>query len=269
MEQTLGLMAGAGALPGQVALEARRQGWRVVAFAFGDAPGLDAGVHRVIPSRLSEIAPVLEALRAERVSAVVFSGTLPKGALFDAGAVDGPAQRILAMAGGLSDAALGAAVSETLSALAIEVLDQRTFLAPLLARPGVLTGRSPSGAEWHDIRLGLRLARQCAEYGVGQTVVVARGVPVAVETVEGTSETIRRGCQLSGPGAVVVKASASAQDYRFDLPVVGPDTLETMVRGQARVLAVEAQKVAILDRESVVRLANGGEISVVSVDGDC
>jgi len=268
VEQTLGLMAGAGALPGQVAAEAARQGWRVVAFAFGNAPELEARAHRVIPSRLTEIGLVLDRLRSERVSAVVFSGTLPKRLLLEAGEADAPARRILLAAGGLSDAALGAAVAETLSAIGIEILDQRTFLAPLLAPAGVLTARAPSEAEWQDIGLGLRLARRCAEYGVGQTVVVSRGIVVAVETIEGTSETIRRGCQLSGPGAVVVKAIASRQDYRFDLPTVGLETLETMVSGQAWVLAVEAGKVAILDLESVVTLADKSRISIVSVDGD-
>lgn len=268
MEQTLGLMAGAGALPGQVALEAARQGWRVVAFALGAAPELEARAHRVIPSRLTHIGPVLEELRAERVTAVVFSGKLPKASLFEARPVDAEARRILPAAGGLSDFAVGAAVVDTLAALGIEVLDQRIFLARLLAPAGTLTVRPPSEAEWQDIDLGLRLARQCAEYGVGQTVVVARGVAVAIETVEGTSETIRRGCQLSGPGAVVVKAIASRQDFRFDLPTVGPETLETMARGRARVLAVEAGKVAILDLESAIALANSSGISVVSVDGD-
>ena len=261
-------MAGAGALPGQVAAEAARKGWRVLAFAFGATSELQARAHRVIPSRLTDIGLVLERLRAERVTAVVFSGTLPKGILFDAGAVDLAARRILAAAGGLSDFALGAAVADTLSGLGIEILDQRTFLAKLLAPAGTLTARPPSEAEWQDIGLGLRLARQCAESGVGQTVVVARGVAVAVETIEGTSETIRRGCQLSGPGAVVVKAIASQQDYRFDLPTVGPETVETMAQGHARAMAVEARKVAILDLESVVALANNSEISIVSVDSD-
>lgn len=268
MEQTLGLIAGAGTLPGRVAAEAARQGWRVVAFAFGEASELEPLVHRVIPSRLTEVDRVLESLRAERVTAVVFSGTLRKAILFDASALDATARQILTGAGGLSDVALGMAVVDTLSTLGIEVLDQRTFLANLLAPAGTLTARPPSEAEWQDISLGLRLARQCAEYGVGQTVVVSRGVAVAVETIEGTSETIRRGCQLSGPGAVVVKAIAARADYRFDLPTVGPDTLETMARGGARSLAVEAGKVAILDLESIVARANSSGISIVSVDGD-
>ncbi len=261
-------MAGAGALPGRVAAEAARQGWRVVAFAFGAASDLAAMAHRVIPCQLTDLLPVLETLQAERVRAVVFSGRLPKGALFKAGAVDAPARQILSAAGGLADSALGAAVVDTLAGLGIEVLDQRTFLASLLAPAGILTARPPTEAEWQDIAFGLRLARQCAEYGVGQTVVVARGVAVAVEAIEGTSATIERGCQLAGPGTVVVKAPASHQDYRFDVPVVGPETLDVMARGQARALAVEAGKVAILDLDSVVALANRAGIAIASVDRD-
>lgn len=268
MEQTLGLIAGAGALPGEVAAEAVRQGWHVVAFAFGDASELEARTHRVIPSRLTDIGRILERLRAERVAAVVFSGTLPKGTLFDAGALDATARGLLAKAAGLSDTALGAAVADTLSALGIEILDQRSFVGKLLAPAGTLTARPPSPAEWQDIGFGLRLARRCAEYGVGQTVVVSRGVAVAVEAIEGTSETIRRGCRLAGPGAVVVKAIGAQQDYRFDLPTVGPDTLAAMAGGGARTLAVEAGKVAILDRESVVARANASGIAIVSVDGE-
>jgi DUF1009 family protein len=261
-------MAGAGVLPGRVAAEAARQGWRVVAFALSAAPDLPAVAHRVIPCRLTDIRAVLEALRAERVSAVVFSGRLPKGVLFKADVADAPARQILSPAGGLSDSALGAAVVETLAGLGIEVLDQRTFLASLLAPAGILTSRSPSEAEWRDIGLGLRLARQCAEYGVGQTVVVARGVAVAVEAIEGTSDTIERGCRLAGPGAVVVKALAVHQDYRFDVPAVGLETLEVMARGQAQALAVEAGKVAILDLDAVVVLANRAGIAIASVDRD-
>ncbi len=266
MEQTLGLMAFAGALPGHVAREARRRGWRVVALAFDDVGDLEARAHRVIPCRITAIAGVLEALQAERVTAVVFSGSFSKETLFQTDAVDAPGRQILASAGGLSDPSMGAAGVALLSALGIRILDQRTFLGSVLAPGGLLTARGPSEAEWRDVGTGLRLARQCAEYFVGQTVVVARGVAVAVEALEGTSEAIRRGCRLAGPGTVVVKAIGSQQDYRFDVPAVGLETLEIMAQGRARVLAVEAGKVAILDREAVAALADGAGITIVGVE---
>lgn len=267
MEQILGLMSGAGALPGRVAAEAARQGWRVVAFAFDAAPDLAALVQRVIPCDLTDLAAVLGHLQAERVNAVVFSGQLPKGTmLLKADAADDAGRRLLRAAGGLSDAGLAAAVVEILAGLGIQLLDQRTFLAPLLAPAGLLTRRAPSPAEWQDIRFGFRVARQCAEYGIGQTVVVARGVALAVEAIEGTSATIERGCRLAGPGAVVVKAPAHQHDYRFDVPTIGLETLEVMGRGQARVLAIEAGRVAVLDREAVIALADRAGIAITSVD---
>jgi hypothetical protein len=265
VEQTLGLIAGGGEFPGRVAVEAARQGWRVVAFSFAGSPDLRGKVQRVIPCHVAAIGEILETLRAEGVGSVVFSGKLDKRSLFGEVPRDAGARRFLDVAGGLSDEGLVTAVVATLTSLGIEILDQRSFLGALFAPPGPLTARSPSDTEAKDIAFGLRLARRCAEYGIGQTVVMARGVPVAVEAVEGTSETIRRGCALAGPGVVVVKAVAPQQDYRFDVPAVGLATVEVMARGQARVLAVEAGAVAVVDRESVVALADDSGIAIVGV----
>ncbi len=269
MERALGLMCGAGALPAHVASEARRQGWRVVAFLFADAGALEGFVDRAIPSRLPDIGGVLDGLRREQVSAVVFAGKIWKRDVLAGAAASDPAgQALLKAAGGLSDRGLAEAVVETLAALGIEVLDPRDFVAPLLVPPGVLTPRAPSDAEWKDIRLGLSLARQCGGFGVGQTVVVKQGVVAAVEGVEGTSETIRRGCGLAGPGAVVVKAVAPRHDYRFDVPAVGSETVSALAQGRAGALAVEAGKVLLLDRDAVVARAGRDGIAIVSLDSD-
>jgi DUF1009 family protein len=269
VERALGLMCGAGTLPAHVASEARRQGWRVVAFAFAPAPALEGVANRAIPSRLADIGAVLEGLRQEQVSAVVFAGKLWKRELLDGAAAADPAgQEMVKTAGGLSDRGLADAVVRTLAGLAIEVLDQRTFLAPLLVPPGLLTARAPSEAEWRDIRLGLRVARQCGGFGAGQTVVLRHGVVAAVEGIEGTTETIRRGCALAGPGAVAVKAVAPRHDYRFDVPAVGDETLDALAQGRAAALAVEAGKVLLLDREAVVARAGREGIAIVSLDAD-
>lgn len=269
MERALGLMCGAGTLPAHVAAEARRQGWRVVAFAFAETPALEGVAHRAIPSRLTDIGAVLEGLRQEQVSAVVFAGKLWKQDLLDAVAAADPVGReMLKAAGGLSDSGLAQAVVGTLAAIGIEVLDQRPFLAPLLVPPGLLTPRAPSDAEWKDIRLGVSVARQCGGFGVGQTVVLKHGVIAALEGIEGTSETIRRGCGLAGPGAVVVKAVAPRHDYRFDVPAVGDETLRALAEGRAAALAMEARKVLLLDREAVVAKAGSDGIAIVSLDAD-
>lgn len=269
MERALGLMCGAGVLPARVATEARRQGWRVVAFAFAEAPALEGAAHVTIPSRLPDLGAVLEGLRRERVSAVVFAGKLWKRDLLAGAAAADPAGRALVdAAGGLSDDGLARAVVGTLAGLGIEVLDPRAFLSSLLAPPGVLTPRAPSPAESSDVRLGLRVARQCGTFGAGQTVLVKAGVVVAVEGVEGTSETIRRGCGLAGPGAVAVKAVSPRHDYRFDVPTIGLETVEALAEGRAAVLALEAGKVLFLDREAAVARAGTEGLAIVSLDPD-
>ena len=266
MERSLGLMAGAGTLPGRAAAEARRHGWRVVAFAFEDAPGLAESADHVIPSAITDIQAVLAGLAAERVEAAVFVGKFWKSSAFARYDETDAAGRGLAR-GGLSDAALGQMVVATLAGMSIEVLDQREFLGPWLLPAGTLTARAPSAAEWDEIREGFRLAGRLAEDGIGQTVVRARGVTVAVEAAEGTDETIRRGGRLAGPGAVVVKSVADSHDYRFDVPTVGTATIEAMRESGATALAVPAGRVLLVDREPVVRLADQAGIALVSDDG--
>ena len=258
-------MAGAGVLPGRAAAEAVRQGWRVVALAFDEAAGLDVHAERVVTSTLADIQAVLRTLADERVQAALFVGKFWKQRVFDEVAETDRAGRELARAG-LSDGALAAMVVGTLSAMGIEVLDQRPFLSPWMMGPGTLTSREPSPAEWEEILAGFALARRLAEHGIGQTVVRSRGVTLAVEAAEGTDETIRRGTRLAGRGAVVVKAVAPAHDFRFDIPTVGLATLAAMAEGGATALAVDGDKVLLVDRDEVLRAADQDGIAVVALD---
>lgn len=258
-------MAGAGVLPGRAAAEARRQGWRVVTFAFDEATGLDVASHRVIPSRFTDIQSVLMALAAEAVGAVAFVGAFAKRTAFahEAGA-DGAGRQLARE--GLSDGSLARMVVDLLAGMGIEVLDQRRFLGPWLVSAERLSTRAPSEAEWAEIRGGWSLARDLANRGVGQTIVRARGVTVAVEAAEGTDETIRRGVRVSGPGAVVVKAVADDHDFRFDVPTVGVATLDAMAAGGATALAMARGRTLVVDGEAVARRADEAGIAIVTVE---
>jgi len=266
VERALGLMAGAGALPGRAAAEAARQGWRVVAFPFEEAPGLAEHATAVIPSRIDNVQAVLEELGARRISAALFVGKFWKQRLFaqDDEAVDEAARRIAQA--GLSDRALTEMIVTTLAALGVEVLDQRAFLSPWMVQAGVLSARAPTEAEWSEIRDGFTLARHLAGSGIGQTVVRSRGVTVAVEAIEGTDETIRRGTRLAGPGAVVVKGVGAAHDYRFDIPAVGSTTLQAMIHGGASALGLEGGKMLLVDRVETLRMADDAGIAVASLE---
>jgi DUF1009 family protein len=264
--RSLGLMCGAGALPARMAAEARRQGWRVVAFTFPGAGDLTGIADALVPTRIEAMAPVLEALARERVTGVLFSGKFWMGELLATGAPDRTLAAMVGRAGALVDGNIAQAIVATLAGLGIELLDQRPFLGDWLGEARTWSARAPSEAEWSDIRRGLAVARSLAGASVGQTVVVRRGAVGAVEAIEGTTEAIRRGTALCGPGAVVVKAVAAAHDFRFDIPAIGPDTLEAAAAGGASAVAVEAGRVLIVDREVTVGRADDAGIALVTTD---
>src|SRR5439155_743342 len=181
--------------------EARRQGWRVVAFAFAPDTGAAAHAARVVPSAIAEMAPVITALQEEKVTGVLFSGKFWMGDLLRAEAVDDTHRAMARRAGGLLDGAIKTVLLSTLGGMGIELLDQRPFLGAALPGEAVLGARTPTPDEWADVRRGLAVARAAAAWSIGQTVVVRRGAVSAVEAIEGTTAAIRRGTALSGRGA--------------------------------------------------------------------
>jgi DUF1009 family protein len=264
---TLGLVGGAGALPAVMAREARRGGWRVVAFALGEPGGLAEAADRVVPCRLGDIGPILEILAAEGIRHVVLAGRVSKDGLFHGAALDAAARAIVEGSPDWTDDGLLRSAAAALGSMGIDVLDQRRFLTPWLAPAGPAAGPTPDARVQADLVRGAAAARGLAAHGIGQTVVLRAGSVAAVEAMEGTDETIRRGLALAGPGAVVVKAAAPTHDYRFDVPAVGAATLDLCAEGRAAALAVEAGRVLLLDREHVTAVAERARISVVGIPG--
>jgi hypothetical protein len=268
MPESLGLVGGAGVLPALVAREARRAGWRVIAFALDDPAGFSDVVDRVVPCRVGDVGPIVDALVEEAIRHVVLAGRISKHGLFRGELLDQAARALVARSPDWTDDGLLRTATTALAALGIELLDQRRFLAAWLAPLGHAAGPALSEAARADVGCGLRIARDLGRHGIGQTVVVRNGTVVAVEAMEGTDETIRRGLALAGPGAVVVKATGPSHDYRFDVPTIGPATLALCGEGRAAALAVEADRVLLLDRERIASDAERMDISVVGVGGD-
>ena len=268
MVGALGLVGGAGALPGLMAREARRAGWRVIAFALDDPAALGDLADVVVPCRPGEVGPVLEALTREGIRHVVLAGRVWKDGLFHGAALDERARALLSRSPDWTDEGLLRTATSALEAMGIELLDQRRFLAPWLAPSGHIAGPLADARVMGDVERGLAVARRLAEEGIGQTIVMRAGAVVAVEAMEGTDETVRRGLSLAGGGAVVVKATGPAHDYRFDVPAVGRATLTLCIEGEAAVLAVEAGRVLLVDREAVQAEAERAGVSVVGVAGN-
>jgi DUF1009 family protein len=148
----------------------------------------------------------------------------------------------------------------------IAIVPSTTFLSSIVVHDGVLGRHSPRRREWSDIAYGFRVAKEVGRFDVGQSVVVKGGVALAVEGMEGTDPCIRRGGELGHGDVVVVKVSKPGQDLRFDVPAVGPRTIETMTAAGARVLALEAERTILLDRDELLEHADRASIAVVGVD---
>jgi DUF1009 family protein len=146
-------------------------------------------------------------------------------------------------------------IADELSSEGIAVLESTLCLPHIVPEEGILTPQAPNASQWEDIRLGFRVAKEIGRLGIGQTVVVKEGVVIAVEAVEGTDAAIERGGSIARSGCVVVKVSKPGQDLRFDVPAVGVDTIKNLHAVRGAVLAVEAGKTILLERDELLREA--------------
>ncbi|HEY7726092.1 MAG TPA: UDP-2,3-diacylglucosamine diphosphatase LpxI, partial [Anaeromyxobacteraceae bacterium] len=192
-------------------------------------------------------------------------GAVSKARFFRDAWLDALGVRLVARVAVRSDDSLLRTFAAFLEEEGMPVVDPTPYLADRLAPEGVLGTREPTAEEWEDARYGLELARAVGRLDLGQTVVVKDRVALAVEALEGTDACIRRGGELAKEGAVVAKAVKPQQDRRFDLPAVGPDTVEAMRQARCRVLAVEAGATLVMDREEMVRRADQAGIAVLGI----
>ncbi len=264
---TIGLIAGGGRFPLLFAESARRAGQAVVAAAFvrQTLPELEGQVQAVTWVKLGEFGKMAAALKRGGAESVVMLGSLAKARFFRDAWPDAAGLKLIAGVAIRSDDNLLRAVARWLEEQGLPVVDPTPFLRDRLAPRGVLGKRAPSDAEWADARYGLELARGIGRLDLGQTVVVKDRVGIALEALEGTDACIRRGGELARAGAVVVKAVKPHQDRRFDLPAVGPDTIDVMREVKASVLAVEAGATLVMDRDEMVRRADAARIAVVGL----
>src|SRR5581483_631557 len=239
----------------------------VVAIKEEASPELDYVAGAIHWLSLGEVAKLLDLLSSEGVNKVVLAGQVKHVQLFSNIRPDGLVSRVLQ---GLhrknTDALIGAFV-RMLEGRGIQVVDSTLFLKPLLPEPGTLTRRSPDSSEQEDIAYGRQIAKTIAGLDIGQTIVVADRACVAVEAMEGTDATIERAATLSnGRRLVVVKVSKPRQDMRFDVPVVGPKTIEAMRSSNATVLAIDAGKTLLFERERLIREADESGIAIVGLE---
>lgn len=266
----IGLIAGNGRFPIIFADNARRLGLRVSAVAHeGETePELERHVDRIHWIKIGQLNKLIRAFKDDGVRQAVMLGGIKKTHVFT---TVRPDFRTLALAARLAlwkDDDILREFAAELEREGITICESTFGLEGILVEEGPLTTRRPSQKEWEDIRYGWDVARDIGRLDIGQCVVIKDRVVVAVEAVEGTDGAIRRGGELAKDGAIVVKRCKPQQDLRFDLPAIGPRTIEVMTSVKAAVLAVEAGKTVILDRELLVQRAQEAGIAVVGIKGE-
>jgi DUF1009 family protein len=267
MSENIGLIAGKGQFPLLFAEAARRHGVEVVAVAHrGETdPDLASLVKELHWVYVGQLGKIIRIFKGAGVSRAVMAGGISRGRLFKEFRPDLRALSVVRRAGAGRDDRLLRAVADELQSEGITVAPSTLFLDELLAPAGQISRRAPSPEEMADIDFGFKVAKEIGSLDLGQCVVVRRQVVVALEAIEGTDETIRRGGRLAGPGAVVVKVSKPGQDLRFDVPAVGLDTIAAMQEVKARVLAMEAGKTLIFDRPAMLKAAAAAKIALWGV----
>ncbi|RJX18396.1 MAG: LpxI family protein [Desulfobulbus sp.] len=267
MNDPIGLIAGGGQFPLLFAEAARERGRRVVAVGHlnESAPELAEAVDALCWVKLGQLGRIISFFKQHGVSEAVFAGTITKTRIFQDVFPDLKGLTLWNKIDVRQDDAILRAVAGVLEGEGINILASTCYLDHLFFPRGILSKKKPTPEQWEDIRFGWRMAREVGRLDIGQCVVVRERAVMAVEAIEGTDATIRRGGELARSGAVVVKLKKPGQDFRFDLPATGARTVETLAEVRGGVLAVEAGQSLLFDREAMVAVANRAGIVVVGL----
>ena len=264
----IGLIAGGGQFPDIFSRAAKKRGLMVYAVAhIGETdPELETSVEAIEWIRIGQLKKLIAFFKGKAVQDAVMVGTITKTKMFSGVRPDMRAIKLLATMDHTLDDGLLRAFAAEMEKEGITI-HASTFLLPeLLAEKGCWTRRKPKRSEMADVHFGWRIVKEIGRLDIGQTVVVRDGSVLAVEAIEGTDATIRRGGKLGKEKVIVVKASKPLQDMRFDVPAVGVDTIKTMCDVGAVVLAVEAGKTVVFDKEEMVALAEDRGIAIIGME---
>ena len=271
----LGLIAGNGRFPFLVLDAARGLGHDVTVVALKDETFPELADLAARPPAadfhwisLGQLGTLLELFKDAGVTQAVMAGQVKHAKLFSVMAsADATLLGVLMRLKARNTDGLIGGIADAMRDKGIELLDSTAFLAPLLAREGVLTNRAPDAEEQADLAFGYRIADIIAGLDIGQTIAVKSAAVVAVEAMEGTDALIARAGQLAGAGVRVVKVAKPNQDMRFDVPVVGVSTIEAMNAAGATLLSVDAGKTLMIDGDAIVKAADAANICVVGRAG--
>lgn len=262
----LGLIAGNGKFPFLVLEGAKRAGTSVAVAAIREEtdPAIESLAERLTWVGIGQLGKMLRFFKDEGVDKAIMAGQVKHVQIFSRAIPDVRMLKMLLRLPRRNTDALIGAVANELASEGIELIDSTFFLKDQLPQPGTLTRRTPDERERSDVEYGLEIARGIAGMDLGQTIVVRDRACVAIEAMEGTDAVIRRAGELVRGRLTVVKIAKPDQDMRFDVPVVGVPTIESMKQSGATCLCLTAGKTLMFDREAMVKLADKHKIAILA-----
>jgi DUF1009 family protein len=260
----LGLIAGNGVFPLEVARAAHARGIKIIAVAHLNESdrAIDSVADEVTWIKVGELQKIVDVFRSAGLLEAAMAGGISRARLKDSFAPDARALKMLANIGRFSDDAVLRGVAREVEAEGIRMIDPVPMIEHWIARAGSDTGSAPTPAQMQDLELAFAVARRLGSYDIGQTVAVRDGMVAAVEAVEGTDAALRRAAALVGAGLVIAKAAKPGQDMRFDRPAIGPATVDLLAEIGATMIGVEAGVALILERERTLELARAKNVTI-------
>lgn len=267
---TIGLIAGGLQFPLLVARGVKARGAKLVVLGFTGHTNMDVVEYADVwqELKLGKLGKLIDYFKSNGVDKIIMAGTINKPKAMDIRHLDMRAIKLLFKQKNKGDSAILGTLAGELAREGMPVIPAHEFLPELLTPSGVLTKRQPDEREWEDLEFSWRIAKELGRMDIGQCIVVREGIVSAVEALEGTDATIRRGCELGGEGCVVVKVFKPGQQEQIDLPSFGADTIKSMAEGGASCLGIEAGKSLFFDSEQAIALADKHKIAIVGLTPD-
>ncbi len=264
----IALIAGSGKFPMLLAQAAKDNGVDVIAIAINSAADkkIEKIVDKIYWVNIGQAKKLIDILLKEEIRYAVMAGKVNKAVIIkQALTLDREARGLLKRIADKKDDTILLSVANRLKDFGVELIDSTLFLKDLMPGKGVLTKRRPTKQELEDIKFGFSIAKEMGLLDIGQSVIVKQKAVIAVEAIEGTDEAIKRAGLLAGKETVVIKVSKPKQDMRFDVPVIGLETLKALKEAGSSVLAIEAGKVLVLDKESLISKADNAGLSIIAI----
>ena len=261
----IGLIAGSGEVPIYFARKASQLGMKIISVGVSDEihNGLKPYSEKSYSIGVGQAGKILATFKENNVKNLLVLGKVDKSIVFKLQKFDLKSLKFFKNIVTHEDKVLLLGMIAELDREGFTVLSQKEFLSDIFPPKGNLTRRAPTKQELGDIEFGLPIAQKLADMEIGQTLIVRNKMVVAVEALEGTDRAIQRGCELAQGKCVVIKVSRTNQDYRYDSPGIGPQTIRMLSEGS--VLALEAERVMVVEQEKVLNLANDAKIAVTCV----